>query len=326
MTRGYGFRPDGRACKSSASRTTAASPRRATGASAAGSGEIVVLLNNDVDCRPDFLERLVAPLAQVPVSAAVAALMLQPGGARSTASGSPRTRRSRGSPGFRGCPSERAGAPQPVLAGPAGTAAAYRRRRGTRSGGSTRAIFAYMEDFDLGLRLRGAGWKAACAPDAVGVHLGSATHGHRSPGSDATAASAAATCCAATACCAAGALCERWPPRPSSSSEIWLSRATWPRSGGACRAGVRLAGTATLAPTGRGYRPRHRLSRFACAAPGGLWTPRRLSPTRDRGCSSSAPIRLARRWRAGQSATGSRARAQRRCTGHGGSRGHRAQR
>src|SRR5205823_6589897 len=27
----------------------------------AGSGEIVVLLNNDVDCRADFLERLTAP-------------------------------------------------------------------------------------------------------------------------------------------------------------------------------------------------------------------------------------------------------------------------
>jgi hypothetical protein len=29
----------------------------------AGSGEVVVLLNSDVDCRPDFLERFVAPPA-----------------------------------------------------------------------------------------------------------------------------------------------------------------------------------------------------------------------------------------------------------------------
>jgi GT2 family glycosyltransferase len=41
-------------------------------------------------------------------------------------------------------------------------------------------MFAYMEDFDLALRLRSAGWKAVLAHDAVGVHLGSATHGHRS--------------------------------------------------------------------------------------------------------------------------------------------------
>ena len=41
-------------------------------------------------------------------------------------------------------------------------------------------MFAYMEDFDLGLRIRAAGWRVAGAPGAVGVHLGSATHGHRS--------------------------------------------------------------------------------------------------------------------------------------------------
>ena len=37
-----------------------------------------------------------------------------------------------------------------------------------------------MEDFELALRLRAAGWTCAPAPDAIGVHLGSATHGNRS--------------------------------------------------------------------------------------------------------------------------------------------------
>jgi GT2 family glycosyltransferase len=37
-----------------------------------------------------------------------------------------------------------------------------------------------MEEFDLGLRMRAAGWRAVAAPNAAGVHLGSATHGHRS--------------------------------------------------------------------------------------------------------------------------------------------------
>jgi N-acetylglucosaminyl-diphospho-decaprenol L-rhamnosyltransferase len=37
-----------------------------------------------------------------------------------------------------------------------------------------------MEDFDLALRLRVAGWETALAIDAVAVHLGSATFGHRS--------------------------------------------------------------------------------------------------------------------------------------------------
>ena len=33
---------------------------------------------------------------------------------------------------------------------------------------------------NLALRLRSAGWRSILATDAVGVHLGSATHGHRS--------------------------------------------------------------------------------------------------------------------------------------------------
>ena len=37
-----------------------------------------------------------------------------------------------------------------------------------------------MEDFDLALRLRMAGWRSVAEPDAVGVHLGSATNGFRS--------------------------------------------------------------------------------------------------------------------------------------------------
>jgi N-acetylglucosaminyl-diphospho-decaprenol L-rhamnosyltransferase len=47
-------------------------------------------------------------------------------------------------------------------------------------GGIDEGVFAYNEDFDLALRLRIAGWKAAVAHDAVGIHIGSATHGHRS--------------------------------------------------------------------------------------------------------------------------------------------------
>ncbi len=54
----------------------------------AGDGEYVVLLNNDVQPRPDCLERLVAPMECDPRVGSVAALMLGPGGAaRSTASG-----------------------------------------------------------------------------------------------------------------------------------------------------------------------------------------------------------------------------------------------
>ncbi|MGA9284412.1 MAG: glycosyltransferase family 2 protein, partial [Solirubrobacteraceae bacterium] len=64
--------------------------------------------------------------------------------------------------------------------GPAGGAAAYRRTAWEQVGGLDEAIFAYSEDLDLALRLRAAGWGAAVVPEAVGMHLGSATHGHRS--------------------------------------------------------------------------------------------------------------------------------------------------
>ncbi|HVR04533.1 MAG TPA: glycosyltransferase family 2 protein [Solirubrobacteraceae bacterium] len=45
----------------------------------AGEGEYVVLLNNDVELRPDCLERLVAPLRRDPGVGSVASLMLAPG-------------------------------------------------------------------------------------------------------------------------------------------------------------------------------------------------------------------------------------------------------
>jgi GT2 family glycosyltransferase len=147
---------------------------------AAGSGEVVVLLNNDVDCRADFLERLVAPLECDGQVGAAAALMLQPGERLIDSAGLAADVTLGGFPRLQGLEATEAGSERPILAGPAGTAGAYRRSAWEQVGGLDEAIFAYMEDFDLALRLRSAGWKAALAPDAVGVHLGSATHGHRS--------------------------------------------------------------------------------------------------------------------------------------------------
>ena len=147
---------------------------------AAGESEMVVLLNNDVDCRADFLKRLVAPLAADPQVGAVAALMLQPGERLIDSAGLAADVTLGGFPRLQGLDVGRAREQQPVLAGPAGTAAAYRRSAWEQVDGLDEAIFAYMEDFDLALRLRSAGWRAVVAADAVGVHLGSATHGHRS--------------------------------------------------------------------------------------------------------------------------------------------------
>jgi N-acetylglucosaminyl-diphospho-decaprenol L-rhamnosyltransferase len=146
---------------------------------AAGSGEMIVLLNNDVDVRADFLEALAVPLEEDPRVGSVAALMLQPGERLIDSAGLAADVTLGGFPRLQGLNVAEAHRERPILAGPAGTAAAYRRSAWEQLGGLDEAIFAYMEDFDLTLRLRSAGWRAVLATDAVGVHLGSATHGHR---------------------------------------------------------------------------------------------------------------------------------------------------
>jgi N-acetylglucosaminyl-diphospho-decaprenol L-rhamnosyltransferase len=147
---------------------------------AAGESEIVVLLNNDVDVRPDFLDRLVAPFADDPRLGSVAALMVQPGERLIDSAGLSADAVLGGFPRLQGLDVSDARRERPLLAGPAGTAAAYRRSAWEQVSGLDESIFAYMEDFDLALRLRAGGWRSVLAADAVGVHLGSATHGHRS--------------------------------------------------------------------------------------------------------------------------------------------------
>jgi N-acetylglucosaminyl-diphospho-decaprenol L-rhamnosyltransferase len=145
----------------------------------AGDGEVVVLLNNDVYCRPDWLERLVAPLEAEPRAGSVACLLVQPGEQAIDSVGLCADPTLAGFPRLEGLPVARAGEARPRLAGPAGAAAAYRRTAWREVGGLDEAIFAYAEDLDLALRLRAAGWSASVALEAVGMHLGSATHGHR---------------------------------------------------------------------------------------------------------------------------------------------------
>lgn len=147
---------------------------------AAGDGEIVVMMNNDVDVRPDFLERLVAPLAADLHLGSVAPLLVRPGERAIDSAGLVADRTLAAFPRWQGHPPSRARADRPALTGPAGAAAAFRRGAWQQVDGLDEAIRAYMEDFDLAIRLRNAGWTTALALDAVAVHIGSATFGHRS--------------------------------------------------------------------------------------------------------------------------------------------------
>jgi GT2 family glycosyltransferase len=143
----------------------------------AGDGEVVVLLNNDVYARPDWLERLVAPLESDPRVGSAACLLVQPGELLIDSVGLCADPTLAGFPRLAGLPVARAGDPRPALVGPSGAAAAYRRTAWNEVGGLDEAIFAYAEDLDLALRLHGAGWRASVVPDAVGMHIGGATHG-----------------------------------------------------------------------------------------------------------------------------------------------------
>jgi N-acetylglucosaminyl-diphospho-decaprenol L-rhamnosyltransferase len=140
-----------------------------------GKGEIVVLLNNDVDCSPDFLERLVAPFHDDERIGSVAALLMKPGEGMIESFGLTADRTLAGYPRLRGLPARNAQAADPVLVGPSGAAAAFRRRAWEAVGGLDEGAFAYGEDVDLALRLRAAGWSTAAASDAVAIHRGSAS-------------------------------------------------------------------------------------------------------------------------------------------------------
>jgi N-acetylglucosaminyl-diphospho-decaprenol L-rhamnosyltransferase len=149
---------------------------------AAGNLEIVVMMNNDVDVRPDFIERLLVPFDQDSRVGSVATLLVAPGEALIDSVGLVADVTLAGFPRYYRRPRAEANRETPLLTGPAGAAAAFRRCAWQQVGGLDEAIPAYLEDLDLALRLRGAGWKAALALDAVGVHIGSATFGHRSHG------------------------------------------------------------------------------------------------------------------------------------------------
>ncbi|MGZ4245992.1 MAG: glycosyltransferase family 2 protein [Solirubrobacteraceae bacterium] len=157
-------------------------PIACNAAVAAGSGELVVMMNNDVDARPDFLERLTAPFGADAGVGSVASVLLRPGESVIDSVGLVADPILAGFARYQGQPAAHAAQDDTLLTGPAGAAAAFRRAAWEQIGGMDERIPAYMEDFELALRLRQAGWSTALARDAIAVHIGGATFGHRSAG------------------------------------------------------------------------------------------------------------------------------------------------
>ena len=139
--------------------------------------DVVVLVNNDVICEPDFLERLLEPLGDAAMSAGILLQHDRPGLVDSAGIELDGTLRSWDS--FWNRPLEEVGGAEP--AGPCGGAAAYRTDAFREVGGFDEAFFAYWEDVDLALRLQLAGHRCVRATRARALHKHGQTLGAASP-------------------------------------------------------------------------------------------------------------------------------------------------
>jgi GT2 family glycosyltransferase len=145
---------------------------------AAVGAEAVALLNTDVVLAPDWLERAAGALAAHPRAAAVATKMvdlerpdlLYDAGdvLRRDGACEQRGRFERDIGGY--------DAPGEVFSACAG-AALYRRAPVLAAGGFDERLGTYLEDVDLGLRLRLAGWSCRWEPRAVARHAGGGSTG-----------------------------------------------------------------------------------------------------------------------------------------------------
>lgn len=148
---------------------------------AAGTGEIVVLVNSDVVAEPDLMASIADALdAAGPTVASVCPLLMGTDGsidsqgitADATCAGFVR---------YHGAPLERQSPADPPVLGPYGAVAAYRRRALDEVGVLDEGIFMYGEELDLALRLRAGGYGTVALDRPGGVHIGGASAGEGTP-------------------------------------------------------------------------------------------------------------------------------------------------
>jgi len=143
-------------------------------------GDVLVLVNNDVVCRPDFIERITEPFAD-PAVGMVAGVLLQASAPALVDSAGIELDTTLGSWDhlWNRPVAELDGAADPV--GPCGGAAAYRLPVFRELGGFDENLFAYWEDVDLALRFREAGWRCVLASSARALHEHGQTVGAATP-------------------------------------------------------------------------------------------------------------------------------------------------
>jgi len=145
---------------------------------AATSSKYLLLLNNDIELQPNYLEILVRTLDNDSHLGFAAGKLLR-ATQRTHLDGA-------GDAMLIGGASYRLGSmdedraqfeqPMPILAG-CGAAVLYRREAFQRCGGLDADFFAYLDDIDLGLRAQLVGFGGMYVPQAVAYHIGSATLG-----------------------------------------------------------------------------------------------------------------------------------------------------
>ena len=146
-----------------------------------GSGDVVVLVNSDVIAEPTLMADIAAAFEQAADDvASVCPLLTRPDGlvdsqgitADPTCAGFVR---------FHGAPLARQNPTDPLVLGPYGAVAAYRRRALDEVGLLDEGIFMYGEELDLALRLRAGGYDAIALDRPGGVHIGGASAGEGTP-------------------------------------------------------------------------------------------------------------------------------------------------
>jgi GT2 family glycosyltransferase len=138
----------------------------------------VLLLNNDIELEPDYIERLVHALDADP-KLGFATGKLRRATQRTHLDGAGDAMLMAGAAyrlGHLDPDNGQFDRAMPVIAG-CGAAVLYRRETFVNSGGLDLEFFAYLDDLDLGLRAQLLGFSGLYLPDAVAYHIGSATLG-----------------------------------------------------------------------------------------------------------------------------------------------------
>jgi GT2 family glycosyltransferase len=138
-------------------------------------GEFIVTLNNDTRVEKDFLERLVAPMVDQSIGMCGSKMVYPDGKINSTGL---RISRS-GASWDRGAHEEDIGQydREEEIFGACAGAALYRKKMLDEIGLFDEDFFIFMEDIDLTLRARYAGWRCIYVPGAIAHHLHGATAG-----------------------------------------------------------------------------------------------------------------------------------------------------